>query len=330
MVSRVDTGRIRLVAAMSLAPCTRQPTPFTRGLPWFAPAVTLISALLTGCVAPPVSEADWDRRTTQLLQARKAVSQAGVDGDRIAGEPADQYVNRRTALLLGGHGRVTTQVAPSGRTATVGWELRPGANAGGVSSAAAITADGYFLTASHAVGDDRMQVVRSNGRGLDVSRVRVVWKGDPSRGGPDLALIHAPARQQAYFPLFDEAVVPSKSRVWTAGFGDVRQNQARGRLKGTGAWQQGADGVPWRMVEHTAPLMRGDSGGPLVDGTGRLLGVNTEFLVQPASLFGIDHLRIYRPMAVAADPRTIESLIARDRASRASKAPAKKRSGPVR
>jgi S1-C subfamily serine protease len=279
-------------------------------------ALAGLAVMLAGCAGPSVSEADWDRRTTRLLQARKAVSQAVVDGDRIAGAPADQYVNHRTALLLGGDGRVTTQVAPNGRSAIVGWKLQPGDEAGGVSSAAAITADGYFLTAAHAVGDARMQVVRSSGRGVEVARVRVVWKGETKNGGPDLALIHAPVDGQACFPMADAAGLPVRSRVWTAGFGDVRQNQSRGRLRSVGAWQQDSQGAPWRLVEHTAPLMRGDSGGPLVDREGRLLGVNTEFLVQPASLLGVDHLRIYRPMAVATDAKWINHIIAKDRARR--------------
>jgi S1-C subfamily serine protease len=302
---------------------TREPRP-QRPLPSVATgcrravaaALAALVGVLVGCAGTTVSEADWDRRTTRLLQARKAVSQSVVDGDRIAGAPADQYVNHRTALLLGGGGRVTTEVAPNGRSAVVGWKLQPGDAAGGVSSAAAVTADGYFLTAAHAVGDDRMQIVRSTGRGVEVARARVVWKGEAPIGGPDLALIHASIEGQAYFPMADAASLPARSRVWTAGFGDVRQNQSRGRLRAIGAWQQDSRGVPWRLVEHTAPLMRGDSGGPLVDRAGRLLGVNTEFLVQPASLLGIDHLRIYRPMAVATDPEWLNRLIAKDRAQR--------------
>lgn len=272
-----------------------------------------------GCAGPSASEAEWDRRTTVLLQARKATSQAAVDRDSIAGEPADRYVNRRTALLLGGSGKVTTNISPNGRTAVVGWELHPGQGAGAVSSAAAVSADGYFLTAAHAVNDKRMQLVRSGDEAVEVARVRVVWRGDPEIGGPDLALIHARVTDQQYFPIIDPAVPATRARVWTGGFGDVRQNQSRGWLRAFNPWRNGGDGGIWRTVEHTAPLMRGDSGGPLVLGDGRLLGVNTEFLVQPASLFGRDHLRIYRPMAVGADPEWIAALISRDRAAHSRK-----------
>jgi serine protease Do len=186
-----------------------------------------------------------------------------------------------------------------------------------VSSAAAISEDGYFLTAAHAIGDASMHLVRTSGRGPDVNRVRLVWKGDPSRGGPDLALIHAPVRRQPFFPLLETGLTPARSRIWTGGFGNIRQNQTRGWLRSVGPWRRGDDGSPWRSIEHTAPLMRGDSGGPLVDRDGRLLGINTEFLVQPASLLGIDHLRIYRPMAVGIDTAWIENRMADDRAARA-------------
>lgn len=274
---------------------------------------------LTGCLGPAPTAADWERRTTHVLQARKAESQARVERDQIAGEPAPQFVSRRTALLIGGSGRVTTKLAPNGRTAVVAWELQPESKAGGISSAAAITDDGYFLTAAHAVSDARMQMVRPDRKGLVVGQVRVVWRGQPERGGPDLALIHVRARNQAFFPLIDPGATPHQTRVWTGGFGDIRQNQSRGRMRSVTPWKTGGDGAPWRTVEHSAPLMRGDSGGPLVDGQGRLLGVNTEFLVQPANLLGYDHLRVYRPVAMAVDPEWLESVIARDRARRGAR-----------
>jgi len=295
-----------------MRPAARRPGAACVAVAWAA----LGAVVLTGCVGPVVSEADWDRRTMQLLQKRKEASQAGVDRDFIANVPADRYVNARTPLLLGGDGKVTTRNSPNGRTAVVGWEMRPGRNTGGVSSATAIAADGYYLTAAHAVGDTRMRLVRPGARGPVVTRVRVVWKGDPARGGPDLALIHAPAAGQHYFPLIDDPSPPMRTRVWTGGFGDVRQNQTRGWLRSAGPWQQATDGSTWRIVEHTAPLMRGDSGGPLVDRHGRLLGINTEFLVQPASLLGIDHLRVYRPTAVAPEPEWLEALVQRDRSRR--------------
>ena len=159
-----------------------------------------------------------------------------------------------------------------------------------------------------------MQLVRAGDRALDVARVRIVWSGDPAIGGPDLALIHAPVTDQQFFPLIESAALANRARVWTGGFGDVRQNQSRGWLRAFGPWQSGGDGGIWRAVEHTAPLMRGDSGGPLVGSNGQLLGVNTEFLVQPASLFGRDHLRIYRPMAVGADRDGLMPQFPRDRA----------------
>lgn len=308
---------------MNTAFYQQRPPPAERSV--FRVAAALLAVALVSCAGSPANEAEWDRRTTRLLKARKATSQAAVERDRIAGVPADQYVNRRTALLLGGNGKITTEISANGRTAVVGWELRPGQGAGAVSSAAAITDDGYFLTAAHAVSDERMQVVRSNDRGVDVARARVVWKGDAASGGPDLALIHAPVKRQPFFPLVDPDASRPWGQVWTGGFGDVRQNQSCGRLRSFGPWQRGADEAPWRVVEHSAPLMRGDSGGPLVDGGGRLLGVNTEFLVQPASLLGVDHLRIYRPMAVAADPRWVEEIIAADRAARSGASRSKRR-----
>ncbi|MFN0129002.1 MAG: serine protease [Verrucomicrobiales bacterium] len=270
-----------------------------------------------GCVGPAVSEAEWETRTMRLLQGRKAASQAVVDGDFIANVPADRYVNARTPLLLGGDGRVTTRLSPNGRTAIVGWEIRPGRGGeGGVSSATAITPDGYYLTASHAIGGARLQLVRPGRNGPEVVRARVVWKGDPAQGGPDLALIHARGQDQFFFPLAEVPDRPGRTRVWTGGFGDIRQNQTRGWLRHVGAWQGAPDGSAWRILEHSAPLMRGDSGGPLVDRAGRVLGINTEFLVQPASLLGIDHLRVYRPTAVAPDPSWLQSLVKRDRRRR--------------
>lgn len=299
---------------MNILRCHRQLLLSRPPILWASLALMVLA--LNGCVAPGVSEAEWERRTMKLLQARKKSSQAGLVHDRIGASAADSYVNVRTPLLLGGEGTVTTRIEDQGRTAVIGWQSTPGQAVGGVSSAAAISEDGYYLTAAHAVSDSSMHLVRTSGRGPDVARVRVVWKGDPAHGGPDLALIHAAVRHQPFFPLLDAGAAPTRARVWTAGFGNVRQNQTRGWLRSVGPWQQGADGSVWRTLEHTAPLMRGDSGGPLVGRDGRLLGINTEFLVQPASVLGVDHLRVYRPLAIGVDTAWIEHRMAKDRATR--------------
>ncbi len=281
-----------------------------------AACLAVVAFILGACAGPAISDEEWEKRTMRVLQGRKAASQLAVGRDRIAKVPADRYVNARTPLLLAGEGRVTTRPAPNGRSTIVGWKLRPGRSGGiGLSSATAITADGYYLTAAHALDSARLRLVRSGRGGEEVVRVRVVWKGDPERGGPDLALIHVPGHDQPHFPLAELPARPGRLRVWTAGFGDLRQNQTRAWLRAAGPWQQTPDGCTWRLVEHTAPLMRGDSGGPLVDRDGRLLGINTEFFVQPASLLGVDHLRVYRPTAVAPDPQWLQSLIERDRNS---------------
>jgi S1-C subfamily serine protease len=299
-------------------PFGRQRPPHWRGFfRGAAPvAVALVASLLAGCAGSAIDESDWERRTMKLLQGRKETSQSSVNGDRIESTTAAGFLNARTALLLGGRGKFTAQVQPDGRSMVVGWEAQPGHDGVGVASAAAISEDGYFLTAAHGVTPSAMKLVRTSGRGPDLAAARLVWKGDPARGGPDLALIHAPVSDQPFFELAGAGPVPARSRVWTGGFGDVRQNQARGWLREVGPWQRGADRSAWRTLGHTAPLMRGDSGGPLVDRAGRLLGVNTEFLVQPASLLGFDHLRVYRPLAVGADPGWIADLVAQDRTAR--------------
>ena len=69
----------------------------------------------------------------------------------------------------------------------------------GISGAqqAALTADGYFLPAAHCDGPE---IFTWSGAPRLVSRhVRTVWRGDPAKGGPDLAVVHAPVRPPLWF-----------------------------------------------------------------------------------------------------------------------------------
>src|SRR5690606_838667 len=71
--------------------------------------------------------------------------------------------------------------------------------------AAAVSADGYFLTAAHCVEDGPLQlVVWKHERPVTVP-ARLVWSGHgPGKDRADLALVKADFRPDHYFSLVDD------------------------------------------------------------------------------------------------------------------------------
>jgi S1-C subfamily serine protease len=153
-------------------------------------------------------------------------------------------------------------------------------------SATAITADGYFLTASHCLKALPVAFLSVQGRmGPELVAARVVWDG---RGGlekpeADLAilkpwLLPIPV---AYFEWASTDELEADRQVVVAGYSrdaespswsfDARLQLAAGRLIEI---VEPAGGPASRLL-HDAPLMDGDSGGPITTSSGRLVGINT-------------------------------------------------------
>jgi S1-C subfamily serine protease len=188
-----------------------------------------------------------------------------LDGRQLRGQPALEFMRARSAVVLADPASGTQP----GRIAFTS-----------LGTAAAIDRRGYFVTAAHVLSTASPALV------LDaparVVRARVVWRGDPGRKQPDLALVHVPLALDGAFEWAPD-VVPGAGVV---GAGPTRTTApaadrqpltlALSIFAGTihNASFEGRD-RRWQIVSASAPSVPGDSGGPLVNLAGRLVGVIT-------------------------------------------------------
>lgn len=173
--------------------------------------------------------------------------------------------------------------------------------------AVAVTPDGYFLTAAHAVAFPECFVASLHGASRGPLRfvpARVVF-ADPES---DLALIKAATPTPHHLPVRDLGEVEMGTVVFAGRLG---KEPAAGELLSSETRSLVHDGrrETYQRVTFLMPVMPGDSGGPLIDEHGQLRGIVSE------ELFGRFWKRPHRGRAVLPDGDFIARLIARDRAS---------------
>lgn len=256
-------------------------------------------------------------------------SEARVTRDKIASianwgkasmhdQPAGLYVHARSAILVqGANGVIDTSAGrPPGTPPTVKfWPTLDGVPVDRVfaGTAAAISEDGYWLTAAHCADPEPLMLVRPNANGkLAHWPARVVWRA-PSDGETDVmelashrdvAIVHTPV--VAPIPAFTLASSPPpmSGRVLCMGAGTATYQWSAGRVVSI----EPSPVACVTLVRHDAPLYFGDSGGPAVLDDGTLVGVNIErvwgFLTPDSSV------------AAWLEPRLIRGIIEADRRAR--------------
>jgi S1-C subfamily serine protease len=130
--------------------------------------------------------------------------------------------------------------------------------------AAAVSEEGYYITASHVLEEGVPILLVHNEAGrLRYELVREVWR---AADGRDLALLKGQQRRTCF-------ALATK----TPAVGEV--------VLAAGASGGDSAGVILEVddehVLHTAPLRRGDSGGPLINSKGELIGVNRAIHLDP-------------------------------------------------
>lgn len=214
------------------------------------------------------------RAALDHLEATKPGSLGGWVAAEIDGQDARDWLWARSAIIVGGAEDFTAVFNPD-RTRMQ--RTSPGDDKADAGSAVPVTADGYFLTAAHCVEKTPLWIVlRTEDNQPQRFPARVVWAGDESTGGPDLALVHIDAPTQKYLTIDDKPFIPRQVLCCGSGIGSLRW------CAGTGVSVSGGDyrGVPCTVTVHTAPVSLGDSGGPAVDADGVFIGVNIEVEVQ--------------------------------------------------
>lgn len=189
----------------------------------------------------------------------------------------------------------------------------PGDADGG--SATPVSADGYFLTADHVLAREagrNVFVLHGNGGQFLPMKARIVWRSERS----DLALLHIPTATPNHYRW------TSPDRWLPVGTPLLHGGIATGLKSG---WGRLGTAIPpdggllgFRRFKIDIPLQPGDSGGAVVDAYGSLIGINSavEFLVPMETAFFVDS-EGNRPHV-----RSLESLIAQDRARNTRAAPA--------
>ena len=272
------------------------------------------------------SSCSASRRASESLARSKEASVGNWANLKLDGAPFLPRLKAKTAILIAPAEGLEVESVPTEEGFLA---IRFGFKSGRatVGSAVPVTSDGYFLTARHCIeGPPSALFMFDNQRkaGFVKTDWRLVWKSD-SIGALDLALIHAPIKVSAPLPFVGVSKVlenggPVAATGWSGLFGGrpVASSSAGEILRISE--QQGTAPEPlWRMIGHSAPLDHGDSGGPLVDERGRLIGIN--FAVgfsRLGALLGRGTLKSlkYQGLAIAPNPKWLNSVIEADRKSR--------------
>lgn len=307
---------------------------------WLAAAAGIALVLLSGCTAQAISKME------DQLAARKAESLKGWETATLDGRPVLKVLGLRTALVFRDYDSVSAGYDESGfwfhGTGT-------GTESQGMAAAAAISKDGYLLTARHVVADvERLDVVvvipDENRRATQAKAApaRIVWMSeddfsrdwnpDDPKFPLDFAIIHADVAPLVPFtiaeelPRIDDPVI---SAGWSTGDVEVIEKWgelAAGRVLST--YEQVARGSSpaWVAVLHDAPIVGGDSGGPVLDRKGNLIGINGLVRIAPSYLRALA-IRLgraprdfedfgYSALAYMPDPDWIREVVENDRKSR--------------
>ncbi|WAC19544.1 serine protease [Luteolibacter sp. SL250] len=271
--------------------------------------MTVLLAALCGVSLTSCMQVGLDSVGTKVIHQRKEESVVLWKDRRIGKPGAGEYLGERTAILVGGDTRIDFEFHATSFT------MRANSKAGdfSIGSAAAVAADGYYLTAAHCLNDKGLRLISYTGGGLLYTQeVRTVWSGEDM--GMDLALIHIPANGLASFALTDARALQPGVEVLAGGVGGLKYGQSAGSILSVRDKGEGS-GSNWKVVVHSAPLIQGDSGGPVMNGAGTLVGVTSTGGAFGLGLPGIQWVHAYRAGAIWVDPVWIRGVISADRRS---------------
>lgn len=286
-----------------------------------AVAVLVASAVFGGCasvIIPSDSRVNRD----------KIASAVEWNGVLVGNESAEAFAWDRTAMIIQGADGIVQGSSPgsgNGRTLsftpTLQGKAVKRASAGAV---AAISTDGYWLTAAHCTEPGPLMIVQvGRDSTLRYWPARIIWRAAEADAASskdlpaerDLAILHTPTTAPIRaFTLAKEA--PERGRVLCLGSGVGTNAWSAGRITGVG----GRVGDDVTLIRHDAPVSFGDSGGPAMLEDGTLAGVNVErawgFLAKDEST------------AAWIKPEFLDALMAADRRSRGVDAPIEPESTP--
>lgn len=252
-------------------------------------------------------------RFEKVIAARKPGSLKWWKDRKIEEQNAENFAANRSAILANPK---NAEIKKTGQHRY--WlELIPVNNTIDLGSAVPVAADGYFLTVAH---NDLSRIFTWNERiELVTRKPRVVWKGRMEKGDPDLAVLHVPVKMPVIAGFSEAGSWSRGTRVLASGTGRLIRAQSGGRVVSVSDWKISPNGVRWREVIHSAPIVPGDSGGPLLDERGGLIGVHSLIhigLLTHVWLGNRDCVFGCRGGAISPDPAWVEKIIKEDRERR--------------
>ncbi len=205
---------------------------------------------------------------TPAARRELAKSIVGLENEKISGKPWVEYAAVRTAYLIPGDDVQTPEQGV--------FVLDPLRGAG---RGAALTRDGYYLTANHVVDATDTPGLLDFTKSPGVHRGRVVKRFIDA----DLALVKFNVRPQAFFSDW-QAAPDQGGKVFAAAATDPWQKEA---LIGNGGFEAAGEALeilPIRgggefgamAAKTSVPARGGMSGAPLLDARGRLVGIMLE------------------------------------------------------
>ena len=253
-------------------------------------AIVVLTGWLGGCT-------DFARLEAEKAESLISWREAAVETPTGAVATA-VYIKQRCAVMLQGVDRV--EIVGSGgdrRLRLMAGDMPATDVAGG--AAAAVSDEGYWLTAAHCVDEGPVVLLLTDeAGGVEAAPARVVWTGNAGEPGGDLALLYVPgSRGRPVFAMADRA--PERGAVLCRGSGLGSTALAAGEVTSVGGATDGS--VAW--FEHSAPLGPGDSGGPAMLPDGRLGGINVQATPRGGR---------YRSTAVWMNPVKLRRLIDED------------------
>lgn len=273
--------------------------------------LAVIVSAFTSCV-PGSYEDRHSGYATGVVEKKRAARAEEWEHRKIRGEDALDYANNRTYIVIRGDATVHLSKYSQTQRISKGEFNVQAKSAFDVGSVVAVSHDGYFLTAAHCVGDSPLTVVLFGSKLKPITRrARVVWRG--GNGEPDIALIHAPVKPYAYFPMLPMEEVRAGEPIFTSGMGGGKQSKSAGKILKVKPPRSLASGARWVEFTHDAPLLQGDSGGPVVDAGGWFMGLNSTGGIQYIPMIGHPWVRSYRSTSFCPDSDWIRSLIREDR-----------------
>jgi len=191
----------------------------------------------------------------------------------IAGEDAETFMRRRTATLLGGvetlhvtaeGGRISSStVYETDDPVSLSTLTRTGVQG----AAAAVSADGYYLTAAYDLSLGPAHLVIEAGGEVRSAPARVVWTDEDF----DVALLHADLAPEDFFALVPDRELAEGEVVLSFSH---MLGAAAGQLSTDVDLPEEGEYVALTLP-HSTPLRRGFSGAPAITLDGELLGVDT-------------------------------------------------------